>query len=101
MAACDNPTGGKKDTYGIALSANGGALSGTYTFTAQEEDYPAVTPLTVTVTNTGNKPTGTLAVSLSGTGADSFALTPGNGAVASIDAGKTGPFTVDPKTGLA
>ena len=46
--------------------------SGTYTFPAQSTGYGAQIPLTVTVTNSGNQPTGTLSVSLSGTNASSF-----------------------------
>jgi len=53
-------------TYGITLASSGNPLTGTYTFTAATVGYAGQTPLTVTVTNNGNQPTGNLAVSFGG-----------------------------------
>ncbi|MDR2619117.1 MAG: leucine-rich repeat domain-containing protein, partial [Treponema sp.] len=96
LAACDSPTNGDQDRYGISVS-----VSGTHTFADAVEGYTAITPLTVTVTNTGNQATGGLTVALSGTNAANyFATTPGDGAIAGIPAGGTATFTIGPKTGL-
>jgi len=54
--------------------------------------------LTVTVTNTGNQPTGALNVALSGNNAGSFALTPTT--IPSIPVGGSATFTVIPNNGL-
>jgi hypothetical protein len=64
------------------------------------------TSLTVTITNTGNKPTGQLTVSLKGTGKGSFTLSNSSEtgqtiAIADIPAEGTAEFTVAPVTGLA
>jgi hypothetical protein len=81
-------------TYGISLSQ-----TAAYTFPEAEFDYSARTPHPVTITNTGNQPTGVLAVALTGAGSSAFTLDPPT-TVASIAAGSSGSFTVAPKTGL-
>ncbi|MDR0837178.1 MAG: hypothetical protein LBM94_03020 [Propionibacteriaceae bacterium] len=80
-------------TYGVSLNK-----SGAQTFPAALVGYGAQTPLSVTVTNTGNQATGALGVALSGANASSFALS--SGSVATIAAAGTGSFTVVPKSGL-
>jgi len=80
-------------TYGIGLSA-----PGTHTFAAEEHGYTP-SPLTVTVTNTGNQATGALTVALSGTNDSSFTLS--TTSIGSIAAGGTDTFTVSPETGLS
>lgn len=81
-------------TYGIGLSQ-----SGSYTFAAQTAGYSPVAPLSVTVSNTGNQPTGALSVALSGTNAGSFTLS--TGSIGSIATGSNNSFTVMPNTGLS
>ncbi|GHV88717.1 hypothetical protein AGMMS50267_10770 [Spirochaetia bacterium] len=74
--------------YGISLD-----VTGTWTFpTAQASKL-------VTVTNTGNRPTGTLTVSLSGASNGPFTLS--TTALSAIAPSGTGVFTVVPKPGLA
>jgi uncharacterized membrane protein len=80
--------------YGVTLSQ-----SGTYDFTVAAPGYSAQTPLSVTVTNSGNQATGALTAALSGTHINS--VTPSATAIASIAVGGTGTFTVVPKAGLA
>jgi hypothetical protein len=75
------------------------SVSGTHTFAPATVGYAAQTPLTVTVTNTGNTATGGLSVALSGTDSGSFTLS--GTSINSIASGGTGTFTVVPKTGLA
>ncbi|MDR0852812.1 MAG: hypothetical protein LBN34_00380 [Clostridiales Family XIII bacterium] len=62
--------------------------------------YAAITPKSVTVTNTGNQSTGTLNVSLSGNDASAFEVTQTSSQELSAQDDKT-TFTVFPKTGLA
>jgi uncharacterized membrane protein len=78
-------------TYGIALSE-----TGTHTFTAATEGYGAQTAKSVTISNSGNQPTGSLTIDLSSGAAFTLSQT----AVNSIAAGGTDAFTVTPKTGL-
>ena len=59
--------------------------------------YAAQKAQTVTITNTGNTATGALNISL-GTGANLFTLS--KSSQTSLAVGKTGTFTVTPKTGL-
>jgi hypothetical protein len=80
-------------TYGISLN-----MTGTHVFPAAEPGYGAQLPLTVTVTNTGDQPTGNLTVALSGANSGSFNRSPET--VPSISAGGAGSFTVAPNTGL-
>ncbi len=70
------------------------------TFTAQAEGYGAQTAHTVTVTNTATfDATGQLYVWLSGTDMDAYSLSVS--ALASIPAGGSNSFTVQPVTGLS
>lgn len=70
-----------------------------YTFLAATVGYGAQTPVTATVTNTGNTATGALTVALSGNNADSFTLSP-NSIISIAETNGTAQFTVAPKTGL-
>ena len=81
-------------TYGINLDK-----SGTQTFTGQAENYSAVSPLTVGVSNAGNQPTGALTVALSGANPGSFALS--ETAIGSIAVSGNDNFTVGPNADLA
>ena len=78
-----------------ALSLN---PSGTHTFPAAMFAYGAQTPLTVTVSNTGNQPTGALEVVLGGTNPAAFAVT--DTAIANIAPGNSVTFSVVPVQGL-
>jgi hypothetical protein len=82
--------------YDISLKNNGSVLT-SYSFQAAA-GYGAQTPLTVTVSNTGNQPTGNLAVVLGGASPGSFTLSAAS--IGSIAAGNAGSFTVGPNTGL-
>jgi uncharacterized membrane protein len=86
-----NPAG--TPSYSITLG-----VTGTYTFPGAFSGYGAQTPKTITVANTGNQPTGALAIAKSGAGANSFTAPTSLGSIA---AGGTGSFTVAPATGLA
>jgi hypothetical protein len=95
LASCDNLNNDNLNpAHAVSLSR-----SGTYSFTAAAQGYEAVSPLTVTVTNTGTETTGLLTVGLSGTDADIFALN--KTSLESIASGGAGSFSVNPKTGLA
>jgi uncharacterized membrane protein len=78
-------------TYGISLNPQ------TWTFPAATEGYGAQTAKSVTISNTGNQPTGNLTLSLSNSSLFTLSTT----SVNSIAAGSTGVLTVTPKTGLA
>ena len=80
-------------TYSISLSQ-----TGPYTFTAQTVGYSSVSPLDVTVSNTGNQATGDLAVALTGTGKDSFMLS--GTTIGSINLSGSDSFTVKPNDSL-
>jgi hypothetical protein len=77
--------------YGISLSEEG-----THTFPDTIYGYGMQAPLTVTVTNTGNNPTGELAVTVNHS---EFALSANN--INSIGKGSTGSFTITPNTRLS
>ena len=77
--------------YGVSLSQ-----TGTYTFTSLAENYAPVTPLTVTVTNTGTQPTGMLTVAL--TSGASFTLD--QSTISTIAVSGSDTFTIVPKDGL-
>ena len=81
-------------TYGISLSQ-----TGTYTFAEATVGYADQTPLTVTVTNAGNQPTGSLNVQIIVEGRAAFAQS--TAYIDSIAAGGTATFTMQPITGLA
>jgi uncharacterized membrane protein len=80
--------------YNISLNE-----TGTYAFAETAPGYQAINPLTVTVSNTGKQPTGTLTAALSGENASSFTIA--GSPISSIDTEGTGNFTVVPATGLA
>ena len=99
-AACDNPANGEKPRYGIRLSIEGTDVTGQEITDkgSVTAGYSPITPIPVTVTNTGNRATGALTLALSGTNAASFTLS--GASIASIPAGGTGSFSVGPKHGL-
>jgi len=71
----------------------------TYNFPSVEgENYAAVDPLTVTITNTGNRATGKLTIAMDGAAAADFGISVAS--ITNIDPGQTATFTVAPKTGL-
>lgn len=81
-------------TYGISINKNG-----THTFPSAVIGYSEQTPLIVTITNTGNQATGSLAVGLAGTNSGSFILS--KFSIADIAASGSDSFTIKPSTGLA
>jgi len=99
-------TGANLTTPGITVAFEGLALSygisldrsGTYSFDNAAMGYPAQTPLTVIVANTGSAPTGSLAIALSGTGASSFTVSPASTGSIAVSGNTT--FIVVPKSGL-
>jgi LPXTG-motif cell wall-anchored protein len=80
--------------YSISLG-----VGGTHTFPAVTEGYGAQTSFSVTVTNTGNQPTGALSIELSGTDVGAFELSATS--MSSIATAGDAGFTVEPKTGLS
>jgi hypothetical protein len=72
--------------------------TGDCTFPVATEGYGAQTPLSVAVTNTGNKATGPLSITLSGTDAGSFTLSTAN--IVDIAIGGSSAFTVTPDADL-
>jgi hypothetical protein len=78
--------------YGIALDL------ADYAFPPRGVDYLVQEPLTVTVRNIGNEPTGPLSITLDGDGAGSFAAEPAE--IAGVPAGETASFAVRPANGL-
>lgn len=62
------------------------------------EDYPAIEPLTVTISNTGTEPTGRIGIAVDGPAASNFNLS--ETAIANIESGQNATFTVAPVTGL-
>jgi uncharacterized membrane protein len=80
-------------TYGISLNPE------TWTFPSATVDYGAQAAKSVTVTNTGNQPTGALTIALSGDNSESFSLSTVE--MSSIAADGSNTFTVEPNTGLA
>jgi len=87
-------TGTSAPAFGITLDQ-----TGTYTFSGTAENYTPITPLAVTVTNTGNQETGALTLALSGTNPTDFTLTPSSFSDLAVGADNT--LTVTPNTGLA
>jgi hypothetical protein len=87
-------------TWGVSLSDDGDPLgSGAYGFDGDTYGYAAApAALSVTIANTGNQPTETLAVSSSS--AD-FAVTPASVASIAQNAETEDAFTVQPVTGLS
>jgi len=79
--------------YGISLNP-----SGDHAFLSVTPGYSQQTPHSVTINNTGNRPTGALIIALSGANANSFTLNKTN--ITNIAAGGADIFTVVPKTDL-
>ncbi|MDR1786909.1 MAG: SUMF1/EgtB/PvdO family nonheme iron enzyme [Treponema sp.] len=83
--------------YRIALSK-----SGLHDFSAAgphySNGYPVPDALQVTVTNSGNQPTGALAINLTGADGGSFTLSRQN--ISSLAVSGSGTFTVQPNAGL-
>jgi hypothetical protein len=71
---------------------------GTHVFSEAPMGYDQQIPLSVTITNTGNQPTGALTIALSGTNASSFTLS--ETSMPTIAAGDTNNFTVVPNDSL-
>ena len=80
--------------HSILLSA-----SGNKNFGSETAGYGTQTPYSVTINNTGNMPTGTLTVSLSGANQTAFTLS--KTSIPSIAKSGNDSFTVRPNTGLA
>ncbi|MDR2966097.1 MAG: InlB B-repeat-containing protein [Treponema sp.] len=89
----DNPKTANP-VYSISLSQ-----ATLHTFTAATADYEAQTPLSVTVSNTGNQATGSLTIALSGANSGDFTLS--KTSLDSIAVSGNDTFTVVPKTELA
>jgi len=73
--------------------------SGIYTFPSAKTGYVTLTPLTVTVTNIGTNPTGTVSINLSGANPGSFTLSSSSILGLAVDSNDT--FTVVPNPSLA
>jgi hypothetical protein len=82
----------------ITLEYDGAADFGTINFGTVTEGYPAITPRTVTVTNTGTLPTGTLSITLNGPHSGRFTVEPTT--LPSMNAGDVASFTVVPNHNL-
>jgi uncharacterized membrane protein len=80
-------------TYGVTLDT-----TGTYVFQGTTVGYGARTARVITVTNTGNRPTGNLSLTLSGENSSSFVLS--EQSMNTVQKGGSSNFTVAPKTGL-
>ncbi|MBS7525235.1 S-layer homology domain-containing protein [Fusibacter paucivorans] len=80
-------------TYGIALDQ-----VGTYHFETQTVHYTSISPLSVSVTNEGNQPTGDLHLALSGADKEAFMLSSDD--LSSILQNGQSGFTVSPKSDL-
>jgi hypothetical protein len=81
-------------TYGVSLSQ-----TGTHTFPAAIPGYGAQTAKNITISNTGNQPTGALTIALSGTNSGSFTLSK-TSISGGIGVGGNDSFTVVPVPGL-
>ena len=93
MLVASTERGPLTPTYSISLS------TGNYTFPGAAAGYGAQTARTITVTNTGNEPTGELTIAISGANPVAFDLS--KTSIADIAAGNDDSFAVTPKTGLA
>jgi len=91
LAGCRSGNDINTDIYGISLSSGGSVLV-SHVFTG-------LTPLTVTVENTGNKATGVLTVTAGGANPAAFDLS--DQTLASITAGGSVTFTVIPEAVLS
>ena len=84
----------EKKSFGIELS-----VSGTHNFPSKEANTGyTVESLSITVTNTGNQPTGALQVAMTGATSDGFEVKPN--ILTTIGENQTAQFTVTPKLGL-
>jgi len=93
LSGCEKEEG---NTLKIELSQ-----TDTYDFPpVKSENYEAVEPLTVTITNTGNQATGKLTIVVDGSDADAFDVSTTATAITNMDPGQTTTFTVAPKTDL-
>jgi len=93
--------GEKTDSCQVIVPSYGVSLGQTrnHTFSAMTVGYSSLTPLSVTVRNTGNVPTGALSVLLEGENPSSFTVNPST--MQSIETNNaTRTFTVGPKHGL-
>ncbi|MFC3801895.1 DUF4073 domain-containing protein [Cohnella sp. GCM10012308] len=72
--------------------------TGNHEFATASADYAAPTPYNVTVSNSGTEAAGPLTIALTGTNANSFALS--KSSIGSIAAGGSDSFTAVPNTGL-
>ena len=77
------------NSYGVSLSH-----TGTFTFPPITENESLPMAETVTITNPGNQPTGSLSIALSGTNGNDFSLSPTT--ITDIAAGARASFTVEP-----
>jgi len=84
-------------TYGISLSSSDTPIS-SHNFGSVEISYSAQEPKEITIVNTGNQPTGSLTVALSGANAGSFTLS--QTVISSIAVSGSAYFTVAPNLGL-
>jgi len=75
------------------------SVTSVHNFDSAYFGYEPLTPFSVTITNTGNVPTGALSATLSGTNATSFSLSPAT--IDSIATSGNGTFTVVPSAGLS
>ncbi|MDR0436940.1 MAG: M6 family metalloprotease domain-containing protein [Bacteroidales bacterium] len=85
--------GGSPPWWGIAMNR-----SGTHTFRSVPYGYETYTPLSVTITNEGNQPTGELTIELSGEHANDFIIS--KTSISNIFMGADSSFTIVPKIGL-
>ncbi len=74
-------------------------ISGTHTLPGAAVGYSDQTPLTITVSNTGNQATGVLNVGISGENSNSFTLS--ERSLSSIAVSGSDSFTIKPKNGLS
>ena len=74
-------------------------ISGTHTFPGASVGYSDQTPLTITVSNTGNQATGALTVGLSGKSSGSFTIS--KTSLSSIAVSGNDSFTIKPNNGLS
>jgi len=81
-------------TYGISLSQ-----TQQHIFAPAIAGYGPRAPLSVTITNTGNQPTGELTATLSGANPEGFRLS--HTSIPSFELLRTSIFTVEPNVGLA
>ena len=72
--------------------------TGTYSFDVREFGYGSYPSLTVNIANDGNRPTGSLAVALSGTNASDFSIS--SSSVTSLAVGATSAVSIHPALGL-